>query len=47
MQENLPKIIFLGTPELSVTILESLLSAGYEIPLVITSPDKPVGRNKS
>jgi len=46
MQENLPKIIFLGTPELSVTILESLLSAGYELPLVITSPDKPVGRKQ-
>jgi len=40
------KIIFLGTPDLSVTILKSLLEAGYEIPLVITSPDKPVGRKQ-
>lgn len=40
------KIIFLGTPDLSVTILESLLLAGYEIPLAITSPDKPVGRKQ-
>jgi methionyl-tRNA formyltransferase len=40
------KIIFLGTPDLSVTILDSLLKAGYEIPLVITSPDKPVGRKQ-
>ena len=46
MQENSKKIIFLGTPELSVTILKSLLKAGYEIPLVITSPDKPVGRKQ-
>lgn len=43
---NSKKIIFLGTPELSVTILKSLLHAGYEIPLVVTSPDKPVGRKQ-
>ncbi len=46
MDDNSKKIIFLGTPELSVTILKSLLKAGYEIPLVITSPDKPVGRKQ-
>ena len=40
------KIIFLGTPELSVTILDRLLQEGYEIPLVITSPDRPVGRKQ-
>lgn len=40
------KLIFLGTPDLSVTILKSLIDAGYEIPLVITSPDKPVGRKQ-
>jgi methionyl-tRNA formyltransferase len=40
------KIIFFGTPQLSVTILKSLINAGYEIPLVITSPDKPVGRKQ-
>lgn len=40
------KIIFFGTPELSVTILKSLINVGYEIPLVITSPDKPVGRKQ-
>ena len=46
MDDNSKKIIFLGTPELSVTILKSLLKAGYEVPLVITSPDKPVGRKQ-
>lgn len=46
MEGNSKKIIFLGTPELSVTILKSLMKAGYEIPLVITSPDKPVGRKQ-
>jgi len=46
MEDNSKKIIFLGTPELSVTILESLLSAGYKVPLVITSTDKPVGRKQ-
>jgi methionyl-tRNA formyltransferase len=46
MYDNSKKIIFLGTPELSVTILKSLLNTGYYIPLVITSPDKPVGRKQ-
>ena len=46
MSHNSRKIIFLGTPDLSVTILKSLLEAGYEVPLVITSPDKPVGRKQ-
>jgi len=46
MSVNPKKIIFLGTPELSVTILKELLGAGYKIPLVITSPDKPVGRKQ-
>ncbi len=40
------KIIFFGTPALSVTILDHLIQAGYEIPLVVTSPDKPVGRKQ-
>lgn len=40
------KIIFFGTPTLSVTILDHLISAGYKIPLVVTSPDKPVGRRQ-
>ena len=38
------KIVFMGTPEFAKVALEALVQAGYEIPLVITQPDKPKGR---
>lgn len=37
------KIVFMGTPEYATKILSKLLPV-YEIPLVFTQPDKPVGR---
>ncbi len=41
------KIIFMGTPEIAVPSLTALVKYGYEIPLVITQPDKPKGRGQS
>lgn len=41
-----PRIVFMGTPEFAVPCLQALIDAGYEIPLVVTQPDKPVGRKK-
>lgn len=38
------KIIFFGTPNLSVKVLEVLLAANYEVVAVVTNPDAPVGR---
>lgn len=38
------KIIFMGTPDFSVGTLEALISAGHEITLVVSQPDKPKGR---
>jgi len=38
------KVIFMGTPELSATVLNSLNDAGYNVILSISQPDKPVGR---
>ncbi|MDO8443667.1 MAG: methionyl-tRNA formyltransferase [Candidatus Azambacteria bacterium] len=40
------KVIYLGTPEFSATILEALISSDYEIAAVITNPDAPVGRKQ-
>lgn len=40
------KIVFMGTPEFSVPILEGLVTAGYEVLAVVTQPDHPVGRKK-
>ncbi|HWU97143.1 MAG TPA: methionyl-tRNA formyltransferase [Oxalicibacterium sp.] len=38
------KIIFAGTPEFAAVALASLHDAGFEIPLVLTQPDRPAGR---
>jgi len=38
------KIIFAGTPEFARVALERLHAAGFDIPLVMTQPDRPAGR---
>jgi methionyl-tRNA formyltransferase len=38
------KVIFAGTPEFAAVALQSLHEAGFEIPLVVTQPDRPAGR---
>ena len=38
------KIIFAGTPEFAATALAALHTAGFEIVLVLTQPDRPAGR---
>ena len=40
------KIVFMGTPQFSVPILESLVEKGYNVVAVVTQPDRPVGRKK-
>jgi methionyl-tRNA formyltransferase len=41
-----PKIIFIGTSQFAVPILEKLVKNDYDISTVITAPDKPVGRKQ-
>jgi methionyl-tRNA formyltransferase len=38
------RIVFMGTPEFAVPSLEILLDHGYDVPAVVTAPDKPGGR---
>lgn len=40
------KLVFCGTPKFAVPTLEALLAAGHEIPLVVSQPDRPVGRTQ-
>ncbi len=40
------KLIFMGTPDFAVPSLERLLADGHEVCLVVTQPDKPVGRKQ-
>ena len=38
------RVIFAGTPEFARVALAQLHGAGFEIPLVLTQPDRPAGR---
>lgn len=38
------RVIFAGTPEFARVALERLLKAGFDVPLVLTQPDRPAGR---
>lgn len=38
------KVIFAGTPEFAAIALKDLHEAGFDIPLVLTQPDRPAGR---
>jgi methionyl-tRNA formyltransferase len=40
------KVIFMGTPEFAVKMLDVLVEAGMEVVAVVTQPDKPVGRKQ-
>jgi methionyl-tRNA formyltransferase len=40
------RLVFCGTPRFAVPTLEALLAAGHEIALVVTQPDRPVGRTQ-
>ena len=40
------KIIFMGTPAFAACSLQKLIDEGYEIPLVVTQPDRKGNRNK-
>jgi methionyl-tRNA formyltransferase len=39
------KLVFCGTPQFAVPALEALLAARHEIALVVSQPDRPVGRH--
>jgi len=40
------RIVFMGTPEFAVTILDGLINNGFDIVGVITAPVKPAGRGQ-
>ncbi|MBD5134877.1 MAG: methionyl-tRNA formyltransferase [Lachnospiraceae bacterium] len=40
------RIVFMGTPDFAVPVLEALCDAGHEVAAVVTQPDKPRGRGK-
>ena len=40
------RIVFMGTPAFAACSLQKLIDEGYEIPLVVTQPDRKGNRNK-
>ena len=41
------RVVFMGTPDYATKILQELLACeGIETPLLVTQPDKPVGRRQ-
>ncbi|MCB9171073.1 MAG: methionyl-tRNA formyltransferase [Flavobacteriales bacterium] len=43
---ELPRIVFLGTPEFAVASLNALFAHGVPIAAVVTAPDRPAGRGR-
>jgi len=39
------RIVFFGSPAFAAPSLAALLDAGFPVPLVVTQPDRPVGRS--
>ena len=40
------KLVFCGTPQFAVPTLQALIAAAHEIALVVSQPDRPVGRSQ-
>lgn len=40
------KIVFMGTPDFAVPVLQQLIKDEYEVVLVVTQPDRPKGRKR-
>ena len=39
-----PRIVFMGTPDFAVTVLDAVCAAGYDVVGVVTVPDRQTGR---
>ena len=46
MTSTAPRLIFAGTPDFAVPILQALLDAGYAVDALYTQPDRPAGRGR-
>ena len=46
MKKDALNIVFMGTPDFAVPVLDAVVKAGYNVVAVVTVPDKPAGRGK-
>lgn len=40
------RVVFMGTPEFAVSILDRIIHDGHDVAAVVTTPDKPAGRGQ-
>lgn len=40
------RLVFCGTPEFAVPTLKALIEAGHDVALIVSQPDRPVGRKQ-
>ncbi|SET84344.1 methionyl-tRNA formyltransferase [Salinibacillus kushneri] len=40
------RIVFMGTPDFAVPVLQSIIQEGYQVAAVVTQPDRPKGRKR-
>lgn len=40
------RVVFMGTPEFAVSILDRIIREGHDVAAVVTTPDKPAGRGQ-
>lgn len=45
-EDRLTRVVFMGSPEDAVIVLDALASASYEVVAVYTRPDTPAGRSR-
>ncbi|MBU9712463.1 methionyl-tRNA formyltransferase [Evansella tamaricis] len=41
------RVVFMGTPDFAVPVLEEIIEKGYDVCLVVTQPDRPKGRKQT
>jgi methionyl-tRNA formyltransferase len=41
-----PRVVFMGTPDFAVAILQTLLESSVNVVGVISQPDRPMGRKQ-
>lgn len=46
MYSDSPRIVFMGTPELAMHVLDQIIIHGHNVVAVVTAPDKPAGRGR-
>ena len=46
-EKSQPRVVYMGTPEISATVLRGMIEAGFNIVALICNEDRPVGRKNT